>query len=148
MRAIEYLKELEQAGKERTRLTEQLQELCYEVAKRIFNAVPVGTEVDVNGTLYRTHYYQSNVGGFGTVVIADPDGCYDFPLLRAIDTASPSSEYYLHNDFGRTVRVASREEFLEFANFLPEIVRAFSADQDKIISALRSTFGRLRKLAE
>jgi hypothetical protein len=42
----------------------------------------------------------------------------------------------------------AREEFLHFANHLPEIVRAFEAKEDAVINSLRSAFEKLRKLAE
>ena len=72
----------------------------------------------------------------------------DFPLYRAIDNEPPGSEYYLHRDFRRVVRVATRDEFLHFANHLPEIIRAFEVKEDAIIEELRDAFERLRKLAE
>jgi hypothetical protein len=43
---------------------------------------------------------------------------------------------------------ATRDEFLWFANHLPEIVSAFEAVEDDIIEALREGFEKLRKLAE
>ena len=110
--------------------------------------MPSGTEVEVAGVRYRTHCYNSNIGSFRTVVIVDPGSVEDFPLYRAIDNEPPGSEYYLHRDYGRIVHVAAREEFLHFANHLPEIIRAFEAKEEEIIKELRSAFERLRKLAE
>jgi len=144
----DYTKELLKKGEERKRLTEQLQELLLNVAGKIADSVPLGTEVEVAGVRYRTHRYSSNIGSFRTVVVVDPGSVEDFPLYRAIDTAAPGSEYYLHRDFGRVVRVATRDEFLHFANHLPEIVRTFEAKEDAVIAELRSAFEKLRKLAK
>ena len=146
--AKDYTKELEKKGAERVRLTKQLQDMLFSVAEDIANSVPLGTKVEVDGVIYRTHCYNSNIGSFRTVVIVDPGSVEDFPLYRAIDTAAPGSEYYLHRDFGRVVRVATRDEFLHFANHLPEIVRAFEAKEDAVIAELRSAFEKLRKLAK
>jgi hypothetical protein len=146
--AKDYTKELEKKGAERVRLTKQLQEMLLKVAENIAESVPVGTEVEVGGVNYRVHRYNSNIGSFRTVVVVDPGSVEDFPLYRAIDTAAPGSEYYLHRDFGRVVRVATRDEFLHFANHLPEIIRAFEAKEDAVIAELRSAFEKLRKLAK
>ena len=159
--AKDYTKELEKKGAERVRLTKQLQDMLLQVAEDIANSVPLGTEVEVGGVNYRVHRYSSNIGSFRTVVVVDPwservDDDFrsgpeweNIPLtIRAIDSAAPGSEYYLHGDFGRVVRVATRDEFLHFANHLPEIVRAFEAKEDQIIDQLREAFERLRKLAE
>ncbi len=140
----DYTKELLKKGEERKRLTEQLQELLLNVAGKIADSVPLGTEVEVGGVCYRTHRYQSNLGSFRTVVIVDPETL----CFRAIDDRSPGSEYYLHGDFGRVVRVATRDEFLHFANHLPEIIRAFEVKEDAVIAELRSAFEKLRKLAK
>ena len=148
MMAKDYLKVLRQKGAERVRLTEQLQELCYDAAREIATAVVPGTEVVVDGIRYRAHEYYSNIGSFKTVVIVDPSSVEDYPIYRAIDTMPPGSEYYLHRDYGRIVHVATREEFLHFANHLPEIVAAFGAEQNKIIASLRSAFEKLRAMAE
>ena len=159
--AKDYTKELKKKGAERVRLTKQLQEILLQVAEDIAASVPLGTEVVVDGVCYRTHQYNSNIGSFRTVVVVDPwservdDGFRTGPeweniplTFRAIDNEPPGSEYYLHRDYGRVVRVATRDEFLHFANHLPEIVRAFEAKEDAVIAELRSAFEKLRKLAE
>ena len=146
--AKDYAKELKKKGAERVRLTKQLQDMLLSVAEDIANSVPLGTEVEVAGVRYRTHRYSSNIGSFRTVVVVDPGSVEDFPLYRAIDNEPPGSEYYLHGDFGRVVRVATRDEFLHFANHLPEIIRAFEVKEDQIIDQLREAFERLRKLAD
>ena len=144
----DYTKELLKKGAERVRLTKQLQEMLLQVAEDIATSVPLGTEVEVAGVRYRTHRYNSNIGSFCTVVIVDPGSVKDFPLYRAIDNEPPGSEYYLHRDYGRIVHVATRKEFLHFANHLPEIIRAFEVKEEEIIKELRSAFERLQKLAE
>ena len=144
----DYTKELLKKGEERKRLTKQLQELLLNVAGKIADSVPLGTEVEVAGVRYRTHRYNSNIGSFRTVVVVNPGSVEDFPLYRAIDNAAPGSEYHLHRDFNCVVRVATRDEHLHFANHLPEIIRAFEAKEDQIIDQLREAFERLRKLAE
>jgi len=146
--AKDYTKELKKKGAERVRLTKQLQDMLLQVAEDIAASVPLNTEVKVDGVCYRTHRYQSNLGSFRTVVVVDQESCEDFPVFRAIDNEEPGSEYYLHRDFYCVVRVATRDEFLHFANHLPEIVRAFEAKEDQIIDQLRKAFERLRKLAE
>ncbi|WP_461369248.1 hypothetical protein [Candidatus Darwinibacter acetoxidans] len=142
--AKDYTKELEKKGAERVRLTKQLQDMLLQVAKDIADSVPLGTEVEVDGVCYRAHRYNSNIGSFRTVVIVDPGSVEDFPLYRAIDNEPPGSEYYLHRDFKRVVRVATRDEHLHFANHLPEIIRAFEVKEDAIIEELRDAFERLR----
>ena len=144
----DYTKELLKKGEERKRLTKQLQDMLLQVAEDIADSVPLGTEVEVAGVRYRTHRYSSNIGSFRTVVVVDPGSVEDFPLYRAIDNEPPGSEYYLHRDFYCVVRVATRDEFLHFANHLPEIVRAFEVKEDAVIAELRSAFEKLRKLAE
>ena len=155
--AKDFTKELEKKGAERVRLTKQLQEMLLKVAENIAESVPLGTEVEVGGVCYRTHRYNSNIGSFRTVVVVDPwservdDGLRSGPeweniplTFRAIDTAAPGSEYHLHRDFRRVVRVATRDEHLHFANHLPEIIRAFEVKEDAIIEELRDAFERLR----
>jgi hypothetical protein len=159
--AKDYTKELREKGQERTRLTRQLQDMLLKVAENIAESVPVGTEVEVDGVNYRVHRYNSNIGSFRTVVVVDPNServdddfrtgpeWENIPLtFRAIDNEEPGSEYYLHRDFHSVVVVAERDEFLHFANNLPEIVRAFEAKEDAVIAELRSAFEKLRKLAE
>jgi len=145
--AKDYTKELREKGQERIRLTKQLQEMLLKVAEEIAENVDEGTEVEVADALYRVHRYESNIGSFRTIVISYPDE-YRHMCYRAIDNESPGSEYYLHRDFNSVVVVAERDEFLHFANHLPEIVRAFEAKEDEVIAELRSTFEKLRKLAE
>jgi len=145
--AKDYAKELKKKGAERVRLTKQLQDMLLSVAEDIANSVPLGTEVEVGGVCYRTHRYNSNIGSFKTVVVAYPNE-YPYAAFRAIDNEEPGSEYYLHRDFNSIVVVAERDEFLHFANHLPEIVRAFEAKEDAIIEELRDAFEKLRKLAE
>ena len=154
----DYTKILEQKGAERTRLTRQLQAMLSKVAKEIAAAVPNRTEVTVDAVSYRTHCYRSNIGSFQTVVVVDPEspredfdgGMDNVPLwYRAIDDyTSPGGEFYLHQDFHCTVSVAKSDEFLHFANNLPEIVRAFEAKEDLVIAGLRGAFEKLRALAE
>ena len=156
-----YTKTLREKSTERVRLTRQLQDTRLSVAETIAELVPLGTEVVVDGVVYRTHRYQSNIGSFRTVVVVDQNSEWvndDFrsgpeweniPLMfRAIDTAAPGSEYYLHRDYGRVVHVATREEHLHFANHLPEIIRAFEAKEEAVIDSLRSAFEKLRKLSK
>lgn len=146
--AKDYAKVLKKKGKERVRLTEQLQDLCFDAATEIAAVADLGTEVEVDGVAYRTHEYRSNIGSFRTVVVSYPESEYRHMCYRAIDNEEPGSEYYLRRDFNSVVVVADRDEFLHFANHLPEIIQAFSADQDKIIDALRSAFDKLRAMAE
>ena len=149
--AKDYTGVLRQKGAERKRLTEQLQEMLLKVADQIAESVPLGTEVVVDGVTYRTHCYRSNIGSFRTVVVVDPESLRreNFPMwFRAIDNGAPGEDHYLHRDFQSVYTVATRDEFLHFANHLPEIVRAFEVKEDSVIEDLRSAFERLRKLAE
>ena len=154
----DYTKILEQKGAERTRLTRQLQIMLSKVAADIAESVPVGTAVTVDDTVYRIHNYKSNIGNFRTVVIVDPTGePEDIDDDRAAapigkvaldDYAGPGEGYFLHRCFGCHVQIAERDEFLHFANNLPEIVQAFEAKEDLVIAGLRGAFEKLRALAE
>jgi len=145
-----YTKELEKKGAERKRLTEQLQSMLYDVAVKIADTVPLEAIVKVDGITYKTVRHCSNLDCFDTVGIVTEDPFYGgAEVVRVIDSGhEPGTSYYLHRDFNCKVPVATRQQFLNFANSLPEIVRAFEAKEDEIINSLQDAFAKLRKLAE
>jgi len=140
-----YTQKLLEKGEERRRLTEQLQELASRVAEEIATSVPEGTEVEVNGRNYRAKTLRSNIGSYTTLVAVNKQG-WDEGLIT--DRREPGQQGYLHGDFYACYTVAGKEVFLHFVNNLPEIVRAFEAEEDRIIAALREAFEKLRTLAE
>lgn len=143
MAVTQYTKNLIAKGEERRRLTSQLAKLVSDVAEEIANTVPLKTTVEVAGKIYRTHRYTTNVGSWRTVVVVAGDSIY-----ALTDDAPPGDYFYLFHDFSCQVNVAERDDFLHFANHLPEIVIAFEAEEDRVIKALREAFEKLRKIAE
>ena len=141
-----YTRRLWKKGQEREVLTKQLIALVDEVAGEIAKSVPVGTEIPTGGGLYRVVEYHSNIGSLKAVAVISYDD--EREDERVFVDREPDSEYYLHGDFQCPVAVATRYQFLEFANNLPQIIADFEAEEDKIIQALRAGFEKLRALAE
>lgn len=153
----EYTEKLWQMGEERKRLTAQLAELVGNVANEIASSVPVGTEVRVTYDEHKNNpSYQvlrvirrsSNLDSEVFLAIEDLDEDYGF-IEKVFDPdEEPGSSYYLHGDFTTTIEVASRKEYLWFANHLPLIIAAFEAEEQKVIDALRQGFEALKRLVE
>lgn len=148
MTDIRYTENLIQKGNERKRLTKQLAQLVEKVADQIADSVPEGTIVTVDGKTLKTKVLRSNVGTMRTLGVEVFDHDTLAEEYRIFNDDAPGASYYLHNDFQVLVDNATRDEFLWFANHLPEIVSAFEAVEDDIIEALREGFEKLRKLAE
>lgn len=72
----------------------------------------------------------------------------DETMEVVFDGSQPGSSYYLYNDFRCVVTVTDRSDFLWFANSLPEIIKAFEVEEQKVIDELRNGFDALRKVAE
>lgn len=143
--ATRYTEELRRRGEERRRLTTQLAELVGKVADTIADTTPVGTAVRVGGKTYEVVQQRSHLGGKTFLAVAlEHHGGREH---KVITNREPGSEFYLHGDFHAKVGVADRDNFLFFANHLPEIVRGFEAEEEKAIAALRSAFERLREVA-
>lgn len=137
-----YTEELLKKGEERRRLTKQLAELVGAVADKIANTVPLGTTVTVAGKTYEIIKRTSNLASVRYLAVAE--GFEDYEVITA--DAEPGDSFYLHNDFRCRIHVADRNEYLFFANHLPEIIASFEAEEEKIITALRQAFDRLRSL--
>lgn len=139
-----YTEELRRRGEERRRLTRQLSELVGKVADAISDSVPVGTEVVVDGLVYGVIERRSNIDSEKFLAVSGTD----YPAWSVLTNRKPGSSFCLHGDLRAWVQVADRQCFLHFANHLPEIVRKFEVEEEKIIAALRSAFERLRQVAE
>jgi len=143
---LTYLDELAKKGQERRRLTEQLQDLLSSAARQIAASVPLGMEVKVTGLRYRTVRYRSNLGNWDSLAVVGQEG---FEERRVIDNgACPGGSFFLHGDFDCRIYIATREEFLHFANHLPEITCAYGVEETAVIAKLRTAFDRLREMAE
>ena len=59
----------------------------------------------------------------------------------------PGTSFFLDNDPRRRIEVASAEEYLEFANHIPEIVAGFEKKADELSEILREAFDSLREIA-
>lgn len=142
------LNDLREYGEERVRLTKHLQKVLAEVAEAIASPLEDGSSVQVGKYRIFVKEYQSNIGSYKTLTISD-DYMYDGevfckPFGRAItDIALPGNSRYLHGDFHCVVTVASRQEFLFFANHLEEVIKSFQAEQEKIVDVLRKALMRL-----
>ena len=141
------LNDLREYGEERVRLTKYLQKVLAEVAEAIASPLEDGSSVQVGKCRIFVKEYQSNIGSYKTLTISDTedDGeVFCKPFGRAItDIALPGNSRYLHGDFHCVVTVASRQEFLFFANHLEEVIKSFQAEQEKIVDVLRKALMRL-----
>lgn len=137
-----YTEELLRRGEERRRLTKQLAELVGAVADKIADTVPVGTTITVNNKTYEIIRRSSNLATVHYLAIRN--GYDDYKVITDYE---PGVSFYLHQDFRCPITTADRGEYLFFANHLPEIVEAFEAKEEEIITALRQAFDRLRALA-
>ncbi len=152
------LNDLREYGEERVRLTKHLQKVLAEVAEAIASPLEEGASVQVGKYRIFVKEYQSNIGSYKTLTISDTESDteapeYDYmydgevfckPFGRAItDIALPGNSRYLHGDFHCVVTVASRQEFLFFANHLEEVIKSFQAEQEKIVDVLRRALMRL-----
>jgi len=148
------LNDLREYGEERVRLTKYLQKVLAEVAEAIASPLEDGSSVQVGKYRIFVKEYQSNIGSYKTLTISDTEAPeYDYtydgevfckPFGRAItDIALPGNSRYLYEDFHCVVTVASRQEFLFFANHLEEVIKSFQAEQEKIVDVLRKALMRL-----
>ncbi len=147
------LNDLREYGEERVRLTKHLQKVLAEVAEAIASPLEEGASVQVGKYRIFVKEYQSNIGSYKTLTISDTEEpgyseAYDIafygPFGRAItDIALPGNSRYLYGDFHCVVTVASRQEFLFFANHLEEVIKSFQAEQEKIVDVLRKALMRL-----
>lgn len=154
---VRYTEKLLEKGEERKRLTKQLAVLVGTVANDIAQALPVGTEPKftlrgfsgpVEKVLYEkeAHWHglrivkvESNIGEKKFLAL---DGKFVF-----VPDKEPGSSFCLDNDPRAKVRVASDEEYLRFANFIPEIASAFERKADELNKELREAFRRLKEIA-
>ena len=133
------LEELIKKGKERKRLTGQLQKVLAEVAETMAEALDEGASVSMVGYKIAVKAYRSNVGTYKTLVVKEADSSGEYWTRGAITAmGEPGEDRYLHGDFHTVVHVADREDFLFFANCLDKIIDGFGAEQDKIIETLKT----------
>ena len=143
------LNSLIEKGKERVRLTKQLQKVLAQVAEDMADALDEGVSIRIDDYKIFVREYESNIGTYKTIVFSsfDDDNC-EWLLGAITDLTIPGEFVYLHNDFRCTVRVAPRNVFLYFANHLDKIVKEFELKQDAIIKSLRDALEKLNTLAD
>src|SRR5450759_3827533 len=118
--AYNYATRLRNLGKERRRLTEQLQAFIALVADEITKYVEAGTVVTVEGVGKLRVNKSPNVLLFSAV-------------SRRVDWHTLD---VMHDtDFS----IATREEYLLVANHLPEVMQAFEIDQERTIETVSYT---------
>jgi hypothetical protein len=122
--AYNYAGRLRLLGKERMRLTEQLQAFIALVADEITKYVEAGTVVTVEDVGFM------RVNESPKVLLLD--GGVEWHTLDVMHDT----------DFC----IATRKEFLLVANHLPEVMHAFEIEQERIIEILREAFGTFTQL--
>lgn len=137
---MNYTEKLLASGRQRTRLTEQLQTLVCEAADAIAATVPTGEEAYVAEQAYSIIEAASNIGSEVYLAAGDRGD------VRVFANRALGSEFYLHGDFSAKLRVVSRDDLLHLANHLPELVAAFEANEQQVINALRNGLARLREM--
>ncbi len=142
------LNSLVEKGKERVRLTRQLQQVLSRVAEDMANALDERVSIRIDDYKIFVREYESNIGTYKTIVFSsfDDDNC-EWLLGAITDLTIPGEFVYLHNDFRCTVRVAPRNVFLYFANHLDKIVKEFELKQDTIIESLKGALAKLEDFA-
>lgn len=139
------LKTALEKGEERKRLTAQLQELCGSVADAI------AAQLSDDEILKVTDADGKNLGSLRKSSMSSNLGWEEYlhADTGAITTgATPGETFCQHGDFSCRVQVAEADDFLWFANRMPEIVRSLEEKHDSAIAALQSAFARLREVAE
>jgi len=145
------------------RLTKQLAFLVGNVATAIAQSLPEGT-----GPIYEKgeYFHEIEVGGrvkcdtprwsrLQVVKIASNLGETKFlasvglrnRLVVFVPDKEPGTSFFLDNDLGARVQVATAREFLEFSNDLLEIVAGFEKKADDLITELRKGFNNLKEIA-
>lgn len=138
-----YTKSLLEKGKERKRLSKQLAQLVATVAEEITLILDEGAEAYVEGVGWlEVIRRESNLDTAYYLALRDGHE------YRVFNSKTPDSEYYLHGDLRCLIRSATRDEYLAFANHLPQIIQAFEAGEQDVIDALREAFGVLRAVVE
>ena len=146
--AYNYATRLRKLGKERRRLTEQLQAFIVLVADEITKEVDAGTRVTVEG-----------VGGLSVVEVSTnvdtrkvlKIGTPEKSALLLGNTLNimcePDTDFLVYDEPHARLHASTREEYLRVANHLPEVMQAFELDQEKIIETLREVFDFLTQIA-
>jgi hypothetical protein len=70
---------------------------------------------------------------------------YELPGAAFGFDVEPASRFFFSGDLLAQGRAASRENYISFALNIPEIVKAFAAEEDVIIDRLLSAFASLRR---
>jgi hypothetical protein len=159
---VRYTEKLLEKGAERKRLTKQLAALVGNVANDIAQSLPEGTtpkrlsleEREKKGIPLPSQPWwdnlqvvrvESNLGE--TKFLALIHYHRKEPTVVFVPDKEPGSRFFLDNDPRAKVRVASAEEYLKFANDLPEIAAAFEMKADELNNDLRSAFDKLKEIA-
>lgn len=140
---MRYTENLLKKGEERRRLTKQLAELVGKIADEIADTVEPDKFVQVGEYTFYAHKFHSNIGTETFLCVETEESG-----RRVITNRDPGSEFALHGDLRVIIQVASKEDFLFFANNLFEIIEKFEASEEAIIHALREAFEKLRRMAE
>ena len=139
---------------ERVRLTRQLIFLVNDVANEIAKQVDPITSAKVKGVgVLRVEVWRSHLETRKVLVFDDPktkedergETGYELPGAAFGFDVEPASRFFFSGDLLAQGRAASRENYISFALNIPEIVKAFAAEEDVIIDRLLSAFASLRR---
>ena len=150
MRTEKYTEDLLEKGKQRQRMTDQLAELVADVAQAIADSVPEEKWIEIDGTYFQVRTVHSNLSyetylWIGTQMNRDPRFIVDGNVYTS--TVAVGEAYNLHGDLTISIQNATRDQYLWFANHIPEIVNGFEGAEDAAIQELREAFDRLKQLA-
>jgi len=159
---VRYTEKLLEKGEERKRLTKQLAVLVGAVAEDIAKSLPVGTRtyedyeekgiVQIGpGTKRPPNLFLQVVeinSNIGTAKFLAHVPIWGKPIPKVfVSDKEPGSHFFLDNDPRAKVYVASTEDYLRFANDLPQIAARFEKKADELSETLREAFDRLKEIA-
>lgn len=138
-----YTKDLIERNEQRRRLTKQLAQLVNDVATIIAENAEPGKVVEIEGVgTYSVSPYITHLGEHNLLWVSDSKTS----SARVFVSREPGSIIKMDGT-ALTLQVASKDEYLNFANNLHAIINAFETDADTAISALHEGFAKLRQAA-
>ncbi len=162
---VRYTEKLLEKGVERKRLTSQLATLVGAVANDVACNLPEGSrptyekkfkEFDtpnLKGTFEVDAPWWSNLevvrieSNLGEAKYLALSRTMDKPKVVFVPDKEPGTRFFLDNDPRAKVWVASAEDYLKFANSIPEIMAGFEKTADELSKILREAFGKLKEIA-
>lgn len=140
-----YLTSLRAQGKERVRLTRQLQEMVGSALAVIAQECDPGTTYTVPGTKLVLTVVELETTLATHRVVEAPAATWDRIKHRLFDAEKdPYQKWFLDGDFDFEVRCANRDEWLAVANALPAVAAGFLGEDTKIRLAIGEAIRRLR----